>query len=352
MSGILCSWRLGRQRQLKLRQMFFKRNGGLLLQQQIASRKGAVGTAKIFGIEELERATDNFSAGRIRGTGGFCSVYKGMLSDGKIVAIKKARIMDETQVDQFINEVVILSLINHRNIVKLVGCCLETEIPLLVYEFVHNNTLFHHLHDKGHASSLSWNCRFRIALDIAYALAYLHSAATTSIFHRDVKSTNILLDENYNAIVADFGLSRSIPIEKSHLTTKVHGTFGYLDPEYFQSNQFTQKSDVYSYGVVLVELLTGEKAVSSTKFEEEKSLVINFISAVKEKRLLDMLEARVCDEAKEEEVLRFAEIARKCLKLIGKKRPTMKEVVFELENISSKKIHWKLFATGLASQGP
>ncbi|KAK0577437.1 hypothetical protein LWI29_032966 [Acer saccharum] len=254
-SGMLFSWRFGRQRQLKQRQMFFRRNGGLLLQQQIASHKGAVGTTKIFGIQVLDRATDNFDAGRIRGTGGFCSLYKGMLPDGEIVAIKKARIMDESQVAQFINEVVILSQINHRNIVK-------------------------------------------IALDIAGALAYLHSAVSTSIFHRDVKSTNILLDENYNAIVADFGLSRSIPIDTSHLTTQVHGTFGYLDPEYFHSSQFTEKSDVYSFGVVLVELLTGEKAVSSTKFEEEKSLVMNFISAVKENRLFQILEGRVSNEIK------------------------------------------------------
>ncbi|KAK1553839.1 hypothetical protein Q3G72_004290 [Acer saccharum] len=132
-SGMLFSWRFGRQRQLKQRQMFFRRNGGLLLQQQIASHKGAVGTTKIFGIQVLDRATDNFDAGRIRGTGGFCSLYKGMLPDGEIVAIKKARIMDESQVAQFINEVVILSQINHRNIVKLLGCCLETEVPLLVF---------------------------------------------------------------------------------------------------------------------------------------------------------------------------------------------------------------------------
>ncbi|KAL5778463.1 hypothetical protein ACOSP7_011389 [Xanthoceras sorbifolium] len=313
--------------------MFFTRNGGLLLQQQIASRKSAVGTTKIFSIQALERATDNFNASRIRGTGGFCSLYKGMLCDGKIVAIKKARIMDESQVAQFINEVVILSQINHRNIVKLLGCCLDAEVPLLVFEFVRNGTLSHHLHDEGHVSSLSWECRFRIALDIAGALAYLHSAASTSIFHRDIKSTNILLDENYNAIVADFGLSRSIPIDRSHLTTQVHGTFGYLDPEYFQSSQFTEKSDVYSFGVVLVELLTGEKAVSSTKFEEEKNLVMHFISAVKENRLFQILEGRVCEEAKEEEVLEFAKIARRCLKLNGKKRPTMKEVVIELENL-------------------
>ncbi|XP_031270099.1 wall-associated receptor kinase-like 9 [Pistacia vera] len=332
-STILCGWRLRKRRQAKARELFFKRNGGFLLQQQIASQKGAIGKTKIFVTEELERATDNFNASRIHGNGGFGSVYKGMLADGRIVGIKRAHVVNENQVSQFINEVVILSQINHRNIVKLLGSCLETEVPLLIFEFVSNGTLSYHLHDEGHVSSLSWESRFRIALDIAGALAYLHSAAYTSIFHRDVKSTNILLDENYRAIVADFGISRSIPTDRTHLTREVHGTFGYLDPEYFQSNQFTEKSDVYSFGVVLVELLTGEKAVSSIKFEEEKNLVMNFISAVKENRLFQILEARVAMEAKKDEVSEFAKLARRCLKLNGKKRPTMKEVVIELEKL-------------------
>lgn len=127
---------------------------------------------------------------------------------------------------------------------ELLGCYFETEAPLLVFEFVRNGTLSHNLHDQDYVSSLSWECHFRIALDIAGALAYLHSAAFTSIFRRDVKSTNILLDENYNATVADFGLSRSITIYRSHLTTQVHGTFGYLDPEYFQSNQINSPEKV------------------------------------------------------------------------------------------------------------
>ncbi|KAF8014967.1 hypothetical protein BT93_H0688 [Corymbia citriodora subsp. variegata] len=331
--GIWFAWVLRRTRRAKLKKAFFKRNGGLLFQ-QIASREGAIVKTEIFTSEELERATDNFSESRMCGKGGFGTVYKGMLSDGRIVAIKKSHLMHEKQVDQFINEVVILSEINHRNVVKLLGCCLETEVPLLVYEFVSNGTLSQHLHGEDRSSCMSWKVRMNIAPEIAGALAYLHSATSMPIFHRDVKSSNILLDNDYGAKISDFGISRTVSLEKTHLTTGLQGTFGYLDPEYFHSRQFTDKSDVYSFGVVLLELLTGERAVSRIKVEvEEKSLVMNFILAMKENRLYNILDDRVRHEAADEEVAGFATLAQRCLKLNGKKRPTMKEVAIDLEKI-------------------
>ncbi|KAI4390035.1 hypothetical protein MLD38_002190 [Melastoma candidum] len=338
--GIWCALVLRAKRQVKLKRMFFKRNGGLLLE-QIASQENAVVKTHIFTSEELEKATDNFNECRMLGKGGFGTVYKGMLSDGRIVAIKKSHLIHEKQVDQFINEVVILSETNHRNIVKLLGCCLETEVPLLVYEFIGNGTLAQHLHEKeDSASHLPWNVRVRVALEISEALAYLHSSASTPVFHRDVKSSNILLDGNYNGKISDFGLSRSLPTEKTHLTTALQGTFGYLDPEYFQSNQYTDKSDVYSFGVVLVELLTGKRAVSRSKIEvEDKSLVLNFISATKQDRIQDMIDPCIRDEAAEEELLEFAKLARKCLKLMGRKRPAMKEVSFCLEWFNKRPYH-------------
>jgi len=200
----------------------------------------------------------------VLGQGGQGTVYKGMLAEGRIVAVKRSKVVGEGKMEEFINEVVLLSQINHRNIVKLLGCCLETEVPVLVYEYIPNGDLFKRLHEKSESNdyTMTWEVRLRIAIEIAGALSYMHSAASIPIYHRDIKTTNILLDEKYRAKVSDFGTSRSITIAQTHLTTLVAGTFGYMDPEYFLSSQYTDKSDVYSFGVVLVELITGEKPLS------------------------------------------------------------------------------------------
>ncbi|KAA8535634.1 hypothetical protein F0562_030637 [Nyssa sinensis] len=317
----------------KRKEKFFKRNGGLLLQQQLSSSEGGVQKTKLFSSKELETATDNYNENRVLGQGGQGTVYKGMLTDGRIVAVKKAKMVDEGNVEQFINEVAILSQINHRNVVKLLGCCLEIEVPLLVYEFVSNGTLLQHIHDPNEEFPLSWEMRLRIAIEIAGALSYLHSAASIPIYHRDIKSTNILLDEKYRAKVSDFGASRSVSLDQTHLTTLVQGTFGYLDPEYFQSSQFTDKSDVYSFGVVIVELLTGQKPISSTRAEEGRSLTAYFVQSMKENNLFEILDPQVLKEAKKEELVAVASLAKRCLHLNGRKRPTMKEVAGELEGI-------------------
>ncbi|KAM7497117.1 hypothetical protein LguiA_021531 [Lonicera macranthoides] len=335
---IVSTWRsykiMKRRKKTKLKKKFFKRNGGLLLEQQLSSgEEGNVDKTKIFTSKELEKATDQYNKNRILGQGGQGTVYKGMLTDGRIVAIKKSKIKDKCQLEQFINEVAILSQINHRNVVKLHGCCLETEVPMLVYEFIPNGTLFQYIHDENPEFPLSWDVRLRIATEVAGALTYLHSAASVPIYHRDIKSTNILLDEKFKAKVADFGTSRSIAIDQTHLTTKVLGTFGYLDPEYFLSSQFTEKSDVYSFGVVFVELLTGEKAVSSTRSEERRGLALHFKLAIKENRLYDILDAKVAREGAKEEIKMVANLAKQCLNSNSKKRPTMREVAMELERI-------------------
>ncbi|KAL8495035.1 hypothetical protein ACS0TY_019257 [Phlomoides rotata] len=320
------------------RKACFKRNGGLLLQQQLSSSDGGVENIRLFDEKELSLATDRYNDNRILGRGGQGTVYKGMLPDGRIVAVKKSKKVDEAEIVVFINEVVILSQLNHRNIVKLLGCCLETEVPLLVYEFVSNGTLFQHIHDQSDDFfPLSWKMRLRIATEIAEALSYLHYAASVPIYHRDIKSTNILLDEKYRAKVSDFGTSRSIAIDQTHLTTRVLGTFGYMDPEYSQSSQFTEKSDVYSFGVVMVELLTGEKAITPVKDEAGRSLAKHFLHAMKENNLFKILDQDVVKEGGTEDVTAVARLAMRCLNLNGEKRPTMREVAAVLEGIQMPK---------------
>ncbi|WZZ80607.1 hypothetical protein YC2023_101179 [Brassica napus] len=235
---------------------FFKRNGGLFLQQQLNTREGNVEKTRIFSSRELEKATENFSESRILGQGGQGTVYKGMLVDGRTVAVRKSQVVDEDKLEEFINEIVILSQVNHRHVVKLLGCCLETEVPVLVYEFIPNGNLFQHIHEESDDYTMIWGVRLRIAVDIAGAISYLHSAACSPVYHRDVKSTNIMLDEKYRAKVSDFGTSRSVTVDHTHWTTVISGTVGYVDPEYYGSSQYTDKSDVYSFGVILAELIT------------------------------------------------------------------------------------------------
>ncbi|CAN6999869.1 unnamed protein product [Brassica oleracea var. botrytis] len=325
-----------KKRKIIRKREFFKRNGGLLLKQQLNTEEGGnVETSRIFSSKELEKATDNFNKNRVLGQGGQGTVYKGMLVDGRIVAVKRSKVLDNDKVEEFINEVHVLSQINHRNIVKLMGCCLETEVPILVYEHIPNGDLFKRLHDDSDDYTMTWEVRLRIAVEIAGALAYLHSAASTPVYHRDVKTTNILLDDKYRAKVSDFGTSRSISIDQTHLTTHVAGTFGYLDPEYFQTSLFTDKSDVYSFGIVLVELITGEKPFSVVRLEENRGLASHFIEAMKENRVLDIVDSRIKEECKPEQVLAVAKLARRCLSLKGKKRPSMREVSSDLEKIRS-----------------
>ncbi|XP_027338258.1 wall-associated receptor kinase-like 10 [Abrus precatorius] len=329
--GLWKLYKVGRKKMIKKRrEKFFKQNGGLLLKQRLSSDEVTVDKVKLFKLKDIEKATDQFNMNRVIGKGGQGTVYKGMLIDGKIVAVKKLKV--KGKVEEFINEFSILSQINHRNVVKLLGCCLETKIPLLVYEFIPNGNLFEYLHDQQN-EPMTWDMRLRIATEVAGALFYLHSAASQPIYHRDIKSTNILLDEKYRAKVADFGTSRMVSVEATHLTTAVQGTFGYLDPEYFRTSQFTDKSDVYSFGVVLVELLTRQKPISYLGPEEARGLASYFTLCIEENRLFDIIDERVRKEGKKEHILTVVAVASRCLEVNGRKRPTMKEVTLELESV-------------------
>ncbi|XP_017609153.2 wall-associated receptor kinase-like 22, partial [Gossypium arboreum] len=341
---LLATWSvykvLKRKQKIMLKQKYFQRNGGLLLQQHLSSNEGNVEKIKLFTSKEMDKATDHYNKNRILGQGGQGTVYKGMLIDGSIVAIKKSKMVEgmkfsENKIEQFINEVIILSQINHRNVVKLLGCCLEAEVPLLVYEFIPNGTLYDLIHNQNEELPLTWETRLRIAIEIANALFYLHSAASAPIYHRGIKSSNILLDDKYRVKVSDFGTSKSVGLEQTHLTTRVQGTFGYMDPEYFRSSQFTEKSDVYSFGVVLTELLTGQKPISAEQSEVVRSLVSYFLDSMKETSLFNILDPVVVKHGSEKEIMVVALVAKRCLNLNGKKRPTMKQVAMELELIKA-----------------
>jgi serine/threonine protein kinase len=265
---------LQKRKYIKLQAKLFQQNGGLILQRRLRAL-GSTKRAKIFTFEELKVSTKNYRESRIIGRGGFGTVYKGFLPNNTIVAIKKSKTVDPDQVDQFINEIVLLSQIEHKNVVKLLGCCLETQVPLLVYEFVSQGTLFNYIHHESNKSTKRWETYLRIAAEIADALSYLHSLA---IIHRDVKPSNILLGDNFTAKVSDFGISKLVPHDQKDVATVVQGTLGYLDPEYLQKNQLTEKSDVYSFGVVLVELLTGDDVFSFDRSEDERCLPMYFLS--------------------------------------------------------------------------
>ncbi|KAL3326514.1 hypothetical protein AABB24_037269 [Solanum stoloniferum] len=318
---------------IQVREKFFQQNGGLLLKHRISTKEGSVDATRIFTAEELKKATNNYANDKILGRGGNGIVYRGVLRDTRIVAIKKFRIVDESQIEQFINEVVILTQINHRNVVKLFGCCLEDEVPLLVYEYVSEGNLYEHIHNQRGAGWLTWQNRLRIAAEIATTLAYLHSFASMPIIHRDIKSANILLDSAYTAKVADFGVSKLIPLDQTHVATLVLGTSGYLDPEYSRTSQLTEKSDVYSFRVVLAELLTGLKPIIRARDEDNKNLADFLVLSMNNNSLFDIIDGRILREGSHEQLQKMAELAKNCLQPHGEDRPTMKEMAIELEGL-------------------
>ncbi|KAL6620644.1 hypothetical protein ACP70R_035783 [Stipagrostis hirtigluma subsp. patula] len=298
-----------------------------------------------FTYEELEEATEGFNGAREIGDGGFGTVYKGHLRDGRVVAVKRLYNNSFRRVEQFLNEAAILSRLRHPNLVMFYGCTSSRSRELLlVYEFVPNGTVADHLH--GHRAperALAWPLRLNIAVEAAAALAYLH-AVEPPVVHRDVKTNNILLDANFHVKVADFGLSRLFPVDVTHVSTAPQGTPGYVDPEYHQCYQLTDKSDVYSFGVVLVELVSSKPAVDITRDRNEINLAgmaINKIQRRELEQLVDMELGYGSDEATTKAMTMVAELAFRCLQQNGEMRPPIREVLAALRSIQEEGLEKK-----------
>ncbi|RZB73269.1 putative LRR receptor-like serine/threonine-protein kinase isoform E [Glycine soja] len=291
------------------------------------------GTAYYITLSELKEATNNFS--KNIGKGSFGSVYYGKMKDGKEVAVKTMTDPSSYGNQQFVNEVALLSRIHHRNLVPLIGYCEEEYQHILVYEYMHNGTLREYIHECSSQKQLDWLARLRIAEDAAKGLEYLHTGCNPSIIHRDVKTSNILLDINMRAKVSDFGLSRLAEEDLTHISSVARGTVGYLDPEYYANQQLTEKSDVYSFGVVLLELLSGKKAVSSEDYGPEMNIVHWARSLIRKGDVISIMDPSLVGNLKTESVWRVAEIAMQCVEQHGACRPRMQEVILAIQDASN-----------------
>ncbi|XP_031122612.1 LEAF RUST 10 DISEASE-RESISTANCE LOCUS RECEPTOR-LIKE PROTEIN KINASE-like 1.1 isoform X3 [Ipomoea triloba] len=304
------------------------------------------GRSRLFGIlvfsySELEEATNNFDPSKELGDGGFGTVYYGILKDGREVAVKRLHERNCKRMEQFVNEISILTRLKHPNLVTLYGCTSRHNRELLlVYEYIQNGTLEDHLHGQRAADGLlTWPIRLKIAVEAAAALVYLHAS---EVIHRDVKSSNILLDENFCVKVADFGLSKLFPANVTHATTTPKGTPGYVDPDYHECYQLTYKSDVYSFGVVLIELLSSMPAVDVRRHTHEISLAklaTNKILIGAFDELIDSSLGYEMDTEIKRMTTSVAELAFQCLQTDKDMRPTMEQVLESLKEIRGDELN-------------
>ncbi|CAN6237669.1 unnamed protein product [Urochloa humidicola] len=292
-----------------------------------------LGHLKHFSFHDLQNATGNFDSKNILGQGGFGIVYKGCLRNGTLVAVKRLKDPDVTGEVQFQTEVELIGLAVHRNLLRLYGFCMTSNERLLVYPYMPNGSVADRLRDYCNGKpSLDWSKRMQIALGAARGLLYLHEQCNPKIIHRDVKAANILLDESFEAIVGDFGLAKLLDRQESHVTTAVRGTIGHIAPEYLSTGRSSEKTDVYGFGILLLELITGPKTLSNGHGQSQKGMILDWVRELKEEKKLDKLVDRdLKDSFDVAELECSVDVIIQCTQTNPILRPKMSEVLHALE---------------------
>nr|XP_025884233.1 probable LRR receptor-like serine/threonine-protein kinase At5g10290 isoform X3 [Solanum lycopersicum] len=298
-------------------------------------RRIPFGQLRRFAWRELQLATDNFSEKNVLGQGGFGKVYKGVLSDSTKVAVKRLTDYESPGGDAaFQREVEMISVAVHRNLLRLIGFCTTPTERLLVYPYMQNLSVAYRLRElKPGESVLAWPTRKRVALGTARGLEYLHEHCNPKIIHRDVKAANVLLDEDFEAVVGDFGLAKLVDVRKTNVTTQVRGTMGHIAPEYLSTGKSSEKTDVFGYGIMLLEIVTGQRAIDFSRLEEEDDvLLLDHVKKLqREKRLDAIVDRNLHKNYNMDEVEMMIQVALLCTQGSPEDRPAMSEVVRMLE---------------------